>query len=249
MAKDPKKDNDKLTSGLMKLAEEDPTFVVTTDEETGQTTVAGMGELHLEIIVDRLKREFKVDANVGRPQVSYRETITEKVDHHELYKKQTGGRGKFAEMYFELGPIEEGDLDEVEEKKNMSYEDGLLFINEIVGGVIPKEFIPSVQKGFKEAMFNGIQANYSAQNLKVRLYDGSYHDVDSDAYSFELAAKLAFRRAAQRAKPIILEPIMEVEVITPEEFMGDVIGDLNGRRGIIDKMDNSNEGSVVKSRR
>ena len=243
-----KKDNDKLTSGLMKLAEEDPTFVVTTDEETGQTTVAGMGELHLEIIVDRLKREFKVDANVGKPQVSYRETITEKIDHHELYKKQTGGRGKFAEMYFELSPIEEGDLDEVEEKKNMSYEDGLLFINEIVGGVIPKEFIPSVQKGFKEAMFNGIQANYSAQNLKVRLYDGSYHDVDSDAYSFELAAKLAFRRAAQRAKPIILEPIMEVEVITPEEFMGDVIGDLNGRRGIIDKMDNSNEGSVVKSR-
>ena len=243
-----KKDNEKLTTGLVKLAEEDPTFQVKTDEETGQTTVAGMGELHLEIIVDRLKREFKVEANVGKPQVSYRETIGGNVDHHEVYKKQTGGRGKFAEMYFEMSPLEEEDLVDVEEDKAKSYDDGLLFINEIVGGNIPKEYIPSVEKGIKEAMQTGIQANYAVQNIKVRLYDGSYHDVDSDAYSFELCAKLAFRNAARKAQPIILEPVMQVEVITPEEFMGDVIGDLNGRRGIIDKMDNGPDGSVVKSK-
>lgn len=242
-----KADAEKLTTGLIKLAEEDPTFQVKTDEETGQTTIAGMGELHLEIIVDRLKREFKVEANVGRPQVSYRETILGSIDHRETYKKQTGGRGKFADMEFEIGPIKQFDEYEDDDKK-VSVSDGFKFIDEIVGGNIPREYIPSVEKGFREAMKGGIQADYPAQNIGVRLYDGSYHDVDSDAFSFELCAKLAFRRSAQRAKPTILEPIMDVEVITPEEYMGDVIGDLNGRRGIIGKMDNNNEGSVVNAK-
>ena len=242
-----KADAEKLTTGLIKLAEEDPTFQVETDEETGQTTIAGMGELHLEIIVDRLKREFKVEANVGRPQVSYRETIKGTVEHRETYKKQTGGRGKFADMEFEIGPMEH--FSEYEDDDNkVSNEDGFKFIDEIVGGNIPREYIPSVEKGFRQAMKGGIQADYPAQNIGVRLYDGSYHDVDSDQFSFELCAKLAFRRAAQRAKPTILEPIMDVEIITPEEYMGDVIGDLNGRRGIIGKMDNNNEGSVVNAK-
>ncbi|MDX1617544.1 MAG: elongation factor G [Balneolaceae bacterium] len=239
-----KADAEKLTTGLIKLAEEDPTFQVETDEETGQTTIAGMGELHLEIIVDRLKREFKVEANVGKPQVSYRETITSSVTHREIYKKQTGGRGKFADMEFEIAPIEQFEEYEEDDKK-VSVDNGFKFINEIVGGNIPREFIPSVEKGFKEAMKGGIQADYPAQNIGVRLFDGSYHDVDSDAFSFELCAKLAFRNSARKAKPTILEPIMEVEIITPEEYMGDVIGDLNGRRGIIGKMDNNPEGSVV----
>ena len=239
-----KADAEKLTTGLIKLAEEDPTFQVETDEETGQTTIAGMGELHLEIIVDRLKREFKVEANVGRPQVSYRETIQGTVEHQETYKKQSGGRGKFADMEFEIGPLEHFDEYEDDDKK-VSVSEGFKFIDEIVGGNIPREFIPSVEKGFREAMKGGIQADYPAQNIGVRLFDGSYHDVDSDAFSFELCAKLAFRRSAQKAKPTILEPIMDVEIITPEEYMGDVIGDLNGRRGIIGKMDNNNEGSVV----
>ncbi|MGK7371659.1 MAG: elongation factor G [Candidatus Halalkalibacterium sp. M3_1C_030] len=239
-----KADAEKLTTGLIKLAEEDPTFQVETDEETGQTSIAGMGELHLEIIVDRLKREFKVEANVGRPQVSYRETIQSAIEHRETYKKQTGGRGKFADMEFEIGPIDHFDEYEDDDKK-VSVSDGFKFIDEIVGGNIPREYIPSVEKGFREAMKGGIQADYPAQNIGVRLFDGSYHDVDSDAFSFELCAKLAFRRSAQKAKPTILEPIMDVEIITPEEYMGDVIGDLNGRRGIIGKMDNNNEGSVV----
>ena len=239
-----KADAEKLTQGLIKLAEEDPTFQVETDEETGQTTIAGMGELHLEIIVDRLKREFKVEANVGKPQVSYRETITTDVTHREVYKKQTGGRGKFADMEFEMAPLEYFEEYEEDDKK-VSVDDGFKFIDEIVGGAIPREFIPAVEKGFKAAMKGGIQADYSAQNIGVRLFDGSYHDVDSDAFSFELCAKLAFRNAARKAKPTILEPVMEVEVITPEEYMGDVIGDLNGRRGIIGKMDNNPEGSVV----
>lgn len=242
-----KADAEKLTSGLIKLAEEDPTFQVQTDEETGQTTIAGMGELHLEIIVDRLKREFKVEANVGRPQVSYRETITSAITHRETYKKQTGGRGKFADMEFEIGPIEIFDEYEEDDKK-VTVSPGFKFIDEIVGGNIPREYIPSVEKGFREAMMSGIQADYPAQNIGVRLYDGSYHDVDSDAFSFELCAKLAFRRSAQRAKPAILEPIMDVEIITPEEYTGDVIGDLNGRRGIIGKMDNNKEGSVVTAK-
>jgi elongation factor G len=241
-----KADSEKLSTGLQKLAEEDPTFVVKTDHETGQTTIAGMGELHLEIIVDRLKREFKVEANVGAPQVSYRETISKKVDHREIYKKQTGGRGKFADISFEVGPIEEfEDYDGNEDR--ITREEGFIFINEIVGGNIPREFIPSVMKGFKEALNSGIQANYSVENVGFRLYDGSYHDVDSDQLSFELCAKLGFRNSARKAKPKILEPVMKVEIITPEEYMGDVIGDLNSRRGIMQSMDSNNEGSVVKA--
>lgn len=241
-----KADSEKLSTGLQKLAEEDPTFQVKTDHETGQTTIAGMGELHLEIIVDRLKREFKVEANVGAPQVSYRETISKKVDHREIYKKQTGGRGKFADISFEVGPIEDfEDYDGNEDR--ITREEGFIFINEIVGGNIPREFIPSVMKGFKEALNAGIQANYTVENVGFRLYDGSYHDVDSDQLSFELCAKLGFRNSARKAKPKILEPVMKVEIITPEEYMGDVIGDLNSRRGIMQSMDSNNEGSVVKA--
>jgi elongation factor G len=242
-----KADADKLTTGLVKLAEEDPTFQVKTDDETGQTTIAGMGELHLEIIVDRLKREFKVEANVGAPQVAYRETISKPLTHREVYKKQTGGRGKFADIAFEIGPIEHFEQ-YADDDKNVTISEGFKFVNEIVGGNIPKEYIPSVEKGFREAMQAGIQANYSAQNIGVRLYDGSYHDVDSDAFSFELCARLSFRNAAKKAAPKLLEPIMDVEVTTPEEYMGDVIGDINGRRGIISKMDNSPEGSVVRAK-
>jgi elongation factor G len=242
-----KADAEKLTTGLVKLAEEDPTFQVTTDEETGQTTVAGMGELHLEIIVDRLRREFKVEANVGQPQVSYRETISKPFEHREVYKKQTGGRGKFADISFEIGPMEHFEQF-ADDDKNVSVDEDFKFVNEIVGGNIPREFIPSVEKGFRQAMKNGIQANYPAQKIGVRLFDGSYHDVDSDQVSFELCAKLAFRNSAKKAGPQLLEPVMAVEITTPEEFMGDVIGDVNGRRGIIQKMDNNVEGSVVKAK-
>ncbi len=241
-----KADSEKLSTGLQKLAEEDPTFQVKTDHETGQTTIAGMGELHLEIIVDRLRREFKVEANVGAPQVSYRETISKKVDHREIYKKQTGGRGKFADISFDIGPIAEYE-DYAGKEDRVTREDGFIFINEIVGGNIPREFIPSVMKGFQAALQGGIQANYSVENIGVRLYDGSYHDVDSDQLSFELCAKLGFRNSARKAKPKILEPVMKVEVITPEDYMGDVIGDLNSRRGIVQSMDTSNEGSVIKA--
>ena len=242
-----KADAEKLTTGLVKLAEEDPTFKVQTDEETGQTTIAGMGELHLEIIVDRLKREFKVEANVGQPQVSYRETITKALEHREVYKKQTGGRGKFADISFEIGPIDHFEQYDDEDKK-VTVSEGFKFVNEIVGGNIPREYIPSVEKGFRESMKNGIQASYAAQNIGVRLFDGSYHDVDSDAFSFELCAKLAFRNSAKKASPQILEPIMIVEITTPEEYMGDVIGDVNGRRGIMQKMENNAEGSIVKAK-
>ena len=241
-----KADAEKLTTGLVKLAEEDPTFQVKTDEETGQTTIAGMGELHLEIIVDRLKREFKVEANVGQPQVSYRETISKPITHREVYKKQTGGRGKFADMEFEIAPIEHF-ADYADDDKKVTMSEGFKFVNEIVGGSIPREYVPSVEKGFREAMKAGVQANYPAQNIGVRLYDGSYHDVDSDAFSFELCAKLAFRNSAKKASPKILEPVMQVEVTTPEEYMGDVIGDLNGRRGIIQKMDNQKDFAIVRS--
>jgi elongation factor G len=242
-----KADSEKLSKGLIKLAAEDPTFQVETDPETGQTTIRGMGELHLEIIVDRLKREFKVDANVGAPRVAYRETIQAAITHRELYKKQTGGRGQYADIEFEIGPL--AHFDEYDEDDNkVSVDEGFKFIDEIVGGNIPREYIPSVEKGFKEAMNGGIQADYPAQNIGVRLFDGSYHDVDSDQYSFELCAKAAFRRSAQRAKPAILEPIMDVEIITPEEYMGDVIGDLNGRRGVVGKMDNNEQGSVVNAK-
>jgi elongation factor G len=228
-------DSDKLGMALAKLAEEDPTFKVHTDEDSGQTVISGMGELHLEIIVDRLKREFKVEINQGAPQVSYKETITQAVNHREVYKKQSGGRGKFADIQFELTP---GAADKP----------GLEFINEIVGGSIPKEFIPSVEKGFKLAMQNGVLAGFAVESLKVRLFDGSFHAVDSDALSFELAAKIGFKEASRKASPVLLEPIMKIEVITPEINMGDVIGDLNKRRGQLDGMDTRAGASVVKGK-
>jgi len=229
-----KADRDKLTTGLVKLAEEDPTFNVSTDEETGQTLIAGMGELHLEIIVDRLKREFKVEANVGKPQVAYREAITQSVDEHYTLKKQTGGRGQFAEIYMEVSPNEDGT--------------GFEFEDEIVGGSIPKEFIPSVKKGIQSSLDQGPLAGYPIEGIKVRLYDGDYHDVDSDQNSFEIAGRMGFRDAARRAKPVLMEPIMAVEVITPDEYMGDVIGDLNSRRGQIGKMGQRNDAQVINAK-
>lgn len=234
-------DVDKLGMALGKLAEEDPTFRVKTDEETGQTIISGMGELHLEIIVDRLKREFKVECNQGAPQVAYKEAITATVEHREQYKKQTGGRGKFADIAVIISPV---DADFVPDAKN----GGLQFVNEIVGGAIPREFIPSVEKGFKASMQNGVLAGYPLNALKVRLIDGSFHAVDSDSLSFELCAKMAYREALGKAKPILLEPIMKVEVITPEQNMGDVVGDLNKRRGQIEGMDSKGSGQVVKAK-
>jgi elongation factor G len=230
-------DLDKLGVALGKLAEEDPTFTVKTDEDSGQTIISGMGELHLDIIVDRLRREFTVDVNQGAPQVAYKEAVTSSIDHKEVYKKQSGGRGKFADIRFELSPIDadfEGD--------------GLQFINEIKGGNIPKEFIPSVEKGFTMAMTNGILAGFPLNSMKVRLYDGSYHDVDSDALSFELCAQIAFKAAAKQAGPVLLEPIMKLSVITPEENMGDVIGDLNRRRGQVEGMDDKGGAKVVSAK-
>ena len=227
-------DVDKLGMALAKLAEEDPTFVVRSDDETGQTVISGMGELHLEIIIDRLKREFNVEANQGQPQVAYKETISNAVTHRETYKKQSGGRGKFADIQVEIGPADEG-------------KEGLEFVNQIVGGAIPREFIPAVEKGFRDAMKNGALAGYEVQNLKVRLFDGSFHPVDSDSLSFETAAKFAFREASKKANPVILEPIMKLEVITPEENMGDVIGDLNRRRGQMQGMTEKGGAQVVKA--
>jgi len=231
------KDLDKLGIGLSKLSEEDPTFKVNFDENTGQTIISGMGELHLEIIVDRLKREFKVECNQGAPQVNYKEAITKQYEHREVYKKQSGGRGKFADIKFEIGPVDEGD-----ENK------GLVFVNEIKGGNIPREFIPSIEKGFKEAMKNGVLAGYEVDSLKVRLFDGSFHDVDSDQLSFELAAKLAFRNTASKAGAVLLEPIMKLEVVTPEEYTGDVVADLNRRRGIMEGMEMKGNAQVVKAK-
>ena len=231
------KDLDKLGVSLGKLAEEDPTFTVKTDEDSGQTIISGMGELHLEIIMDRLKREFGVECNEGAPQVAYKESITTAVDHREVFKKQSGGRGKFADIKFELSPVDadfEGE--------------GLQFENAIKGGNIPKEFIPSVEKGFKMAMVNGVLAGFPLNTMKVRLYDGSYHDVDSDALSFELCAKIAFKAACQLANPKILEPIMKLTVITPEINMGDVIGDLNRRRGQVEGMDDKGGAKVVNAK-
>jgi elongation factor G len=231
------KDLDKLGVSLGKLAEEDPTFTVKTDEDSGQTIISGMGELHLEIIMDRLKREFGVECNEGAPQVAYKEAITSSVDHREVFKKQSGGRGKFADIKFELSPVDadfEGE--------------GLQFENAIKGGNIPKEFIPSVEKGFKMAMVNGVLAGFPLNTMKVRLYDGSYHDVDSDALSFELCAKIAFKAAAKQASPKILEPIMKLSVITPEINMGDVIGDLNRRRGQVEGMDDKGGAKVVTAK-
>lgn len=229
-----KADVDKLGNALAKLAEEDPTFRVRTDQESGQTVISGMGELHLEIIIDRLKREFKVECNQGAPQVNYKECITQEVEHREVFKKQSGGRGKFADISFKIGPADEG-------------KDGLQFEDVVKGGNIPKEFVPSVEKGFKQAMENGVLAGFTVESLKVKLLDGSYHDVDSDALSFEICAKLAFKEACRKAGPKLLEPIMKIEVVTPEDYMGDVVGDLNKRRGQIRGMDSKNNASVVKA--
>ncbi|WP_411915038.1 elongation factor G [Porphyromonas miyakawae] len=230
------KDLDKLDVGLSKLAEEDPTFRVATNEETGQTVISGMGELHLEIIIDRLKREFKVECNQGRPQVSYKEAITKPVELREVYKKQTGGRGKFADIIVRIEPADE------------DFDGTMQFIDQVKGGNVPKEYIPSVQKGFEKAMKNGVLAGYPLDKLKVTLLDGSYHPVDSDQLSFEVAAMQAFKNASAQAGPVLLEPIMKIEVVTPEESMGDVIGDLNKRRGQIQGMETSRTGArIVKA--
>jgi elongation factor G len=228
-----KADIDKLGLALQKLAEEDPTFRVSTDEETGQTIIAGMGELHLEIIVDRLRREFKVEANVGKPQVAYREAIRATVDEKYSHKKQTGGRGQYAHVEIEFGPKEDGV--------------GFEFVNEITGGAIPKEFIGAVEKGIKSALDRGPLAGYPIEGIRARLYDGKFHAVDSDQLSFEIAGRMAFREASRRARPVLMEPIMAVEVITPEEYMGDVIGDLNSRRGRIEGMSQRGDAQVIKS--
>ena len=229
-----KADVDKLGMSLAKLAEEDPTFQVKTDEASGQTIISGMGELHLDIIVDRLRREFKVEVNQGQPQVEYKEALTAAAKHREVYKKQTGGRGKFADIVFEIEPAEEGKT-------------GLEFVNEIKGGNIPKEYIPSVEKGFKESMKNGPLAGFELDAMKITLKDGSFHPVDSDSLSFELAAKLGFKESAKAAKAVIMEPIMKLEVLTPEENMGDIVGDLNRRRGQVNSMDDRAGSKVVKA--
>ena len=227
-------DLDKLGIALGKLAEEDPTFTVKSDPETGQTVISGMGELHLDIIVDRLRREFGIEINQGAPQVNYKEKLTATYNHREVFKKQTGGRGKFADIIFEIGPVDPDFT-----------EGGLQFVNDVKGGDVPKEFIPSVQKGFESAMTNGVLAGYEVESMKVRLVDGSYHPVDSDQLSFEMAARLGFRHAASKAKPVLLEPVMDVEVVTPEEYMGDIVGDLNRRRGQINAMDSTPTGARV----
>ena len=236
IAIEPKTQNDidKLTTGLLKLAEEDPTFQVRTDEDSGQTVIRGMGELHLEIIVDRLKREFKVECNQGAPQVAYKEAVTKEVSLREVFKKQTGGRGKFADISVKVGPVDEGVV-------------GLQFVDSIKGGTIPREFIPAVEKGFKESLNNGPLAGFKIENLKVTLIDGSFHPVDSDALSFELCAKQAFRNAASKAKPVLLEPIMKVEVVTPDDYMGDIVSDLNRRRGHVESMDSKFGARVIKA--
>ncbi len=236
---EPKKqvDADKLGMAISKLVEEDPTLRVHTDQETGQTILRGMGELHLEIIIDRLRREFKVEINQGAPQVAYKEALTASVEHKEVYKKQTGGRGKFADIVFEMGPRELGPEDKP----------GLEFENAIVGGVIPREFIPAIQKGFEQAMVNGPLAGYAIDSMKVRLFHGSYHDVDSDSLSFELAARIGFKEAAKKCAPQLLEPIMNVEVVSPDEYTGSVTGDLNRRRGIMKGMDSRGGAQVIKA--
>ncbi|MCM1035072.1 MAG: elongation factor G [Paludibacter sp.] len=231
------KDLDKLGVGLAKLAEEDPTFTVKTDEQTGQTVISGMGELHLEIIIDRLKREFKVECNQGRPQVAYREAITQPVELREVYKKQSGGRGKFADIIVRVEPADEG------------FEGSLQFEDVVKGGNIPKEYIPSIQKGFQAAMKNGVLAGFPMDTLKVTVLDGSFHPVDSDQLSFEICAQIAFKNACAKARPVLMEPVMKIEVVTPEESMGDVIGDLNKRRGQVEGMDTARTGArIVKAK-
>jgi elongation factor G len=238
------KDVEKLGMALSKLAEEDPTFRVTYDEDTNQTVISGMGELHLEIIVDRLKREFKIDVNQGEPQVTYKEALTNTVDHRERLKKQSGGAGLFAEMQFELGPADEEFLESDEFKQGKTR---LQFVNDITGGAIPKELLPSVEKGFKEMMDNGILAGYNIDSMKVRVYDGNTHQVDSKPIAFELCAKEGFRKAANKANPVILEPIMKLEVTTPDEYTGSVIGDLNRRRGLVKGQDSKAAGTVIRA--
>ena len=233
-----KADVDKMGMALAKLAEEDPTFTVRTDHASGQTIISGMGELHLDIIVDRMKREFKVEVNQGEPQVEYKEAFTRKAQHREVYKKQSGGRGKFGDIVFEIGPA-----DEVDGKVPV----GLQFVNEVKGGNVPKEYIPAVEKGFREAMKSGPLAGYEVDSLKVTLLDGSFHPVDSDALSFELAAKLGYKESAKAAGAVILEPIMKLEVLTPEENMGDIVGDLNRRRGQVNNMDDRAGSKVIKA--
>ena len=230
-------DVDKMGMALAKLSEEDPTLTIHTDEDSGQTVLSGMGELHLDIILDRLRREFKVECNQGAPQVAYKEAISGSTDHREVYKKQSGGRGKFADIVVKIEPVD-----------NAEEADGLEFIDEIKGGRIPKEFIPSVEKGFKDSMKNGVLAGYPMDSLKVTLLDGSFHAVDSDQLSFELAAKMAFREAIPKSKPVLLEPIMKVEVVTPEENMGDIVGDINRRIGQVDGMDDRNGAKVIKAK-
>jgi elongation factor G len=234
-------DVDKMGMAIAKLVEEDPTLRVNTDEDTGQTILSGMGELHLEIIIDRMKREFKVEINQGNPQVAYKEAFKTMVQHRETYKKQTGGRGKFGDIVFEIGPADEEWM-----KENPT--GGLQFINDIFGGSIPKEFIPPIIKGFTSSMTTGVLAGYPIVDMKVRVFDGSYHDVDSDAISFELCAKQGFREAGRKAKPVLLEPIMKVEVLTPDQYMGDVTGDLNRRRGMLEGMDSRHGVQVIKAK-
>ena len=234
-------DVDKMGMAIAKLVEEDPTLRVRTDEETGQTILSGMGELHLEIIVDRMRREFKVEVNQGAPQVAYKEAFHATVQHRETLKKQTGGRGKFADIVFEFGPA---DAEWLTENPGKSMQ----FVNDIFGGSIPREFIPAIQKGFEQSMSTGVLANYPVESMKVRIFDGSFHQVDSDSMSFELCAKGGFREAARKAKPVLLEPIMKIEVITPEQDMGDVTGDLNRRRGMLEGMDSRAGAQVIKAK-
>ena len=234
-------DVDRMSMAIAKLVEEDPTLRVRTDEETGQTILSGMGELHLEIIVDRMRREFKVEVNQGAPQVAYKEAFHATVQHRETLKKQTGGRGKFADIVFEFGPA---DAEWLTENPGKSMQ----FVNDIFGGSIPREFIPAIQKGFEQSMTTGVLANYPVESMKVRIFDGSFHQVDSDSMSFELCAKGGFREAARKAKPVLLEPIMKIEVITPEQYMGDVTGDLNRRRGMLEGMDSRAGAQVIKAK-
>jgi elongation factor G len=228
-------DMDRLGMALGKLTEEDPTFLINTDPDSGQTIIRGMGELHLEILIDRLRREFKVECNQGRPQVNYKEAVTQLIEHREVFKKQTGGRGKFADIQIKIGPADPGVV-------------GLQFVNEVKGGNVPREYIPAIEKGFKESLKNGPLAGYPMESLKVILFDGSYHAVDSDALAFEICAKQAFRHAASKARPVLLEPIMAAEVVTPEEYMGDVIGDFNKRRGQVEGMESRAGARVIKAK-
>jgi elongation factor G len=234
-------DVDRMGMAIGKLVEEDPTLRVKTDEETGQTILSGMGELHLEIIVDRMRREFKVEVNQGAPQVAYKEAFQATIEHREVLKKQTGGRGKFADIVFEMGPAEK-------EWKTENPDKHFQFVNDLFGGSIPREFVPAIQKGFEQAMTTGVLASYPVDNMKVRVFDGSFHQVDSDSMSFELCAKSGFREAAKKAKPVLLEPIMKVEVVTPDQYMGDVTGDLNRRRGMLEGMDSRAGAQVIKAK-